>query len=1300
MSSRLRALAVAGAIAALFTPMRETISAQTGTFPSLPGLMISEFRFSAGNTLPNEEFVELFNSTPNSMTIGGLWLHASNNTNPPGISFRAQIPALTELPSGFCYLIANSASSLAAKADLTYGTGIAEDGSVGLSFANPVNATQNRTSTFEQVGFATASPVAAFTFFFETTRIPIPTNMPLGRVYERVPDLKFFFGYQDTNNNANDFVEKGRGATYAGNPTNLKDGKACLDFKAYTAHEIQGSGRLSPLSGALRVQGVVTARRDDGFFIQTEPGQEDNDPRTSEGLFVEATGAQLAAAVVGRLVKVTGAVKEFVPATDAGGASVTRIGNVISVQNLGDSTVPLAHALTLADLTAGGGPDQLERFEGMLVTADLTAVSGSDNDAAFFAVLKDQPRPFREPGVRAGAPAVPCAAIDSCNVPVFDGNPEVLRVDANGLRGVLAPVDPVSTGAQMTGVTGALDFAARAYTLLPTATLVHSGGMAIVGAAPASADQYTVATMKLGAADETGLAKASKVVRTVMGSPDVIGVQGVSTLGDLHALAAKVNADAAGAVEYLALPNGDPTGVIGIGVLVRANRVSSPDVEQLASDDFDHAPLVLRATLNGPSTRLPQELTVVVSEFASRANVESDAGARAKRQVQSEFLADYVKGLQINNAGAFVVLGGFNAFEFNDGYVDVVGAVRGAPAAAEQLTNASADVVSPDLLDLDESSPAERYTSIANGSAQSLDHVLASADLESQFVGVVHARVNADFAHSFGTDASTPKRQSDTDPMVAYFVFPPDVDAPVFSFTPANQVVEATGPSGAVATYAIPTADDNLDASVEVECAPASGSTFPLGNNAVACFTQDLAGNTETVEFTVTVEDTTPPSVTVPSDRVAEATSPGGAAVTFDASAGDLVTLSLSVTCTPSSGSTFGLGLTEVTCSSTDDSGNAGSSSFKVTVVDTTAPSLTVPGDLTVEATAASGAAVSFETSASDAASASLSVTCTPASGSTFGFGKTQVNCSVDDAAGNHKAASFQVTVVDTTAPSLRVPDAVTAEATSALGAVVSFTASATDSVTASPTITCLPASGSTFGLGNTTVTCTARDASGNSKSAQFAVTVRDTTPPALFLPSPINADAVTSAGRSITFAAWATDAVTVSPSVTCTPASGSTFPIGDTTVGCVAKDEAGNATNGSFLVTIAPPAATVDGRMSGAGEVVAGSQRTWFMFAVRKSATSETGGAMLMTRDGNGRPDRFVALSVSNIRLEGDGVSFTAVGSWNGAWGYRVEITALDNGEPGRDRDTFSMTLYAPNGAVVKSATGTLRDGNIQARF
>ena len=83
------------------------------------------------------------------------------------------------------------------------------------------------------------------------------------------------------------------------------------------------------------------------------------------------------------------------------------------------------------------------------------------------------------------------------------------------------------------------------------------------------------------------------------------------------------------------------------------------------------------------------------------------------------------------------------------------------------------------------------------------------------------------------------------------------------------------------------------------------------------------------------------------------------------------------------------------------------------------------------------------------------------------------------------------MTVVDTTAPNITVPlFDITEEATSPAGNVILFATSTSDIVDASPTVTCVPASGSVFVLGTTTVNCIAEDASGNESPSSFDVTL------------------------------------------------------------------------------------------------------------------------------------------------------------------------------------------------------------------
>jgi hypothetical protein len=81
--------------------------------------------------------------------------------------------------------------------------------------------------------------------------------------------------------------------------------------------------------------------------------------------------------------------------------------------------------------------------------------------------------------------------------------------------------------------------------------------------------------------------------------------------------------------------------------------------------------------------------------------------------------------------------------------------------------------------------------------------------------------------------------------------------------------------------------------------------------------------------------------------------------------------------------------------------------------------------------------------------------------------------------------------VLDTTPPVITVPGPITVNATSPTGAVVTYSVSATDPDDTVASLSCAPASGTTFPIGTTTVTCTASDTHGNSSTATFTVHVK-----------------------------------------------------------------------------------------------------------------------------------------------------------------------------------------------------------------
>jgi hypothetical protein len=90
--------------------------------------------------------------------------------------------------------------------------------------------------------------------------------------------------------------------------------------------------------------------------------------------------------------------------------------------------------------------------------------------------------------------------------------------------------------------------------------------------------------------------------------------------------------------------------------------------------------------------------------------------------------------------------------------------------------------------------------------------------------------------------------------------FKRDKTPPTITLPPSPLIVEAESASSAIVQY-IATASDDVDGPVAVVCSPPAGSTFPLGNTAVACTAADQAGNTANAEFVVTVQDTTPPAI-------------------------------------------------------------------------------------------------------------------------------------------------------------------------------------------------------------------------------------------------------------------------------------------------------------------------------------------------------------------------------------------------------------------------------------------------------
>lgn len=240
--------------------------------------------------------------------------------------------------------------------------------------------------------------------------------------------------------------------------------------------------------------------------------------------------------------------------------------------------------------------------------------------------------------------------------------------------------------------------------------------------------------------------------------------------------------------------------------------------------------------------------------------------------------------------------------------------------------------------------------------------------------------------------------------------------------------------------------------------------------------------------------------------------------------------------------------------------------------------------DQTVEATSSSGALVTLNgTGSSDPNGDPLTLSWVGPFGTATGatptvaipLGTHVITLTVTDPDGSSATATVEVTVRDSTPPVIAPHVDVTAEATSAVGAVITYVNPTTsDAVDGAGIAACSPHSGGTFPLGTTTVTCNATDAHGNSATATtFAVHVVDTTPPVITLP---NTGLQTyGCGLGVTFSATdsASGVASVSATLNGSPVSdGETVTLskpGLNILAVTATDREGNTANQSVTFSV-----------------------------------------------------------------------------------------------------------------------------------
>jgi hypothetical protein len=380
-----------------------------------------------------------------------------------------------------------------------------------------------------------------------------------------------------------------------------------------------------------------------------------------------------------------------------------------------------------------------------------------------------------------------------------------------------------------------------------------------------------------------------------------------------------------------------------------------------------------------------------------------------------------------------------------------------------------------------------------------------------------------------------------------------DTTAPVITITGDNPATHELG--GAYTDAGATATDASGDVTV---IANGDVNTDKPGSYVITYISNDASGNAGTATRTVTVVDTTAPVVTVTGSDVTHEL--GGAYTDAGATATDAsgdVTVVTSGTVNVDK-----VGVYTLTYTSTDASGNAGTATRTVTVVDTTAPVVTVTGsDVTHEL---GGAYTDAGATATDA-SGDVTVV-TSGTVNVDKVGVYTLTYTSTDASGNAGTATRTVTVVDTTAPVVTVTGS---DVTHELGgAYTDAGATATD---ASGDVTVVTSSIDVSSVGLVTVTYTSTDASGNTGTATRTVTVVDTTAPVLTVigDNPLSHEVVTSyvdLGASVSDASISTSGDTITVVTT-----GIVNPnvLGSYTKTYTATDASGNSSTATRTINV-----------------------------------------------------------------------------------------------------------------------------------
>ena len=566
--------------------------------------------------------------------------------------------------------------------------------------------------------------------------------------------------------------------------------------------QINGTGQSSPLLGkpVLTHDNVVTAVGPQGFTMQTPDARDDHNLLTSNGIYVY-TGSTPTVSV-GDAVNVTAVVDDYYGLTELKSPAITVV----------DRNMRLPRAIVFDQNTPSSDPNHLscgatnfQCFMSMRVQIEHGTINTgnkrfSDAPYAEVGITANGHRSLRLPGVEFGVP-VP----DGVKLPNWSGNPEVFKMNTADFGAV--PINTPFNAGSTFNAEGVISYDFGAYTFIPThfkATYaapiprpvsptpllaLRIGAFNMERFCDSTADTIFTCSgaSKEPTPDQVALKtrRLSSYVGSVLNLPDVLSVEEVETRAILQGLAQQIDSDYGVTYDAYLLPGHDPSG-INVGFLVRRNRVQAISVQQLAAAEtwndngqtayiHDHPPLLLTALAGG------MRFQVIAVHMKARQNVDDNTANavrdREKRFLQAKSVATQVQALQKTNPlMPLMVVGDFNAYEFSDGWADVVNLIAGRYDDSQNLLKLGGNIVRPALWDAVNSVPEndrysylytenfgeiQGYTKAGSGNpgrtvptVQVLDHALLNAPARMLFLRMQYGRADLDAPAQTEADAA------------------------------------------------------------------------------------------------------------------------------------------------------------------------------------------------------------------------------------------------------------------------------------------------------------------------------------------------------------------------------------------------------------------------------------------------------------------------------------------------------------------------------------------------------------------